>query len=287
MSWRERDYTWFSESSGEAIRDWRSLLPPAGATGLLVAHLTGFILALLLRHGVSDNAAESIALTNALNFWTVLTHPIATTNGLMLSSAIFAIWSLAGRIETFFGMRRMLGLYFGGNILGGLAYVVVAFYRPMNASASLAEPVGGVMAWLVTAWVLLPFENVNIFGRTFTLRSAALTFAGVVAAFTVLQYGPGSTAWVAAACAGAAVAPALDAIQAALDRRTGRTARNSRPARRIDAPRPGSDESPPAIPEIDDLLAKISRSGLGSLSDEERSRLESARLARLKREGRG
>lgn len=285
MSWRERDYTWFSESSDAAIRDWRRLLPPVGATGLIVAHLTGFIVALLLRHGVSDNAAESLALTNALNPWTVVTHPIATTNGLMLSCTLLAIWSLAGRIEDLLGARRMLLLYFGGNIIAGLAYVVTARFWPMNASAALAEPVGAAAAWLVTAWTLLPYENVPIFGRTFTLRGASLTVGAVVAAFTVLQYGPGSTAWVGAACAGGAFAPVIDAAYAVLARRKSRHAVASPVRQRRgpeSLPRPTTPDRVPELPEIDDLLAKISRSGLGSLTDEERARLESARRARLK-----
>lgn len=291
MSWRERDYTWFSEGGGAALRDWRNFLPAAGATGLLVAHLTGFIIALLLRHGVSDNAAESIALTNALNAWTVFTHPIATTNGLMLSCTFFAIWSLAGRIEDLLGMPRMLALYAGGNVLAGLAYVVIARFWPTNASAALSEPVGAIAAWIVTIWTLLSFENVAFFGRFFSLRSVALTFGAIVAALTVMQYGPGATAWLTAAFVGGAVAPVIDAAYALRARRQQRAApaemRANQAARRPESPRRIAPAPEPIgeLPEIDDLLAKISRSGIDSLTDDERSRLEAARKARLERDG--
>jgi membrane associated rhomboid family serine protease len=291
MSWRERDYTWFSESSGAALRDWRSLLPPPGATGLLVAHLTGFIIALLLRHGVSENAAESIALTNELNAWTVFTHPIATTNGLMLSCILCGVWSLAGRIEDLLGMRRMLALYAGGNVLAGLAFVVIARFWPINASASLSEPVGAVAAWVVTIWTLLPFENVGLFGRFFSLRSVGLTCTAIVATLTVMQYGPGATAWLTAAFVGGAVAPVIDVAYTLVARRRQRaesapsrptrSERRSEPARRTNpAPEPESQ-----LPEIDDLLAKISRAGIDSLTASERARLEAARKARLERDG--
>jgi hypothetical protein len=92
--------------------------------------------------------------------------------------------------------------------------------------------------------------------------------------------GPGAPGWLAALIAGGLAAPAVQLLPGAPTRR-------QRPPRPVVTPSVPFEVPPPAEsldePDIDDVLAKISRSGLTSLSPAERERLEAARQAKLRR----
>lgn len=293
MSWEERDYTWSGEGGGWRIEDWRRFFPPAGTLTLVIVHLVGWIFVTILLHAVSEDAAASVQLDSGLRPWAILTHPIATTSGLLSGLALFCLWPLAARIEEQMGRKKMLALYFSGNTFAALGYIAVAGFSPRHASAPLNLPVGAMAAWALAAWRGLPFESLAIFGRFIPLRNMSAWIAIAAAVICVAGYRDGAGAWLLAAVCGGAVAPVLEVIDQFRVRRQqridvvapNRVRRAARNAETFLSSEPvSSSQSDPPERDIDDLLAKISRNGLASLTAEERARLEAARQSRLRRE---
>lgn len=288
MSWRERDYTWFPGGK-RGYRDrtgtWREFVPPAATCMLLLLHVAGFIFVASTNAG-RDGVPAFALFGGGFSWLGVVAHPIASPSALTALFVVSAVWTLGGRIESALGARTMLPLYLLGNLIGGLAYVAVAAVRPELALAPLMTPVGGLLAWTATAWRKLSYELVAVFVKEMPLAKVAAFLAAVAVVMVVLSAGLGAAAWVAAAAAGVAVPVALDAATGVSFRRTRRKApsrvvpREAVVAADVESELDGSS---PAAPEIDDILAKISRAGLSSLTADEKDRLEQARLARLRR----
>lgn len=290
MSWEERDYTWSGER-GAWRENWARLLPPAGTLVLVVAHLSGWILVTILNYAVTEGAARALQLDSELRPWAILTHPIATTSGLLSGLAILCLWPLAARIEEQMGRSRMLALYFSGNILAALGFIAVAGFSPKHGTAPLNLPSGALAAWSLAAWRSLPLESLPIFGRFIPLKHVIAWLAIGAAVICVAGFRDGALAWLFAAVCGAAIAPVIEAAAAVRWRRrmavitSGRSRRAADFSDSVESKRPASEPRVDRLEgDLDELLAKISKSGLASLTSDERSRLEVARLKRLRRE---
>ncbi len=296
MSWEERDYTWSGES-GAWREQWARFLPPVGTLALVLAHLSAWIFVTILHYAVSEKAASSLQLDSELRPWAILTHPLATTSGLLSGLAIICLWPLAARIEEQMGRGRMLALYFSGNTLAALGFIAVAGFSPKHGVAPLNLPSGALAAWSLAAWRSLPLESIPILGRFVPLKNMIAWVAIGAAVVCVAGYREGATAWLFAALCGAAIAPVLEAITSIRSRRRQRVAVVAHPRVRraahfsdpVVSPRSAAESIlDPLEGELDELLAKISKSGLASLTPDERSRLEVARQNRLQSErGRG
>lgn len=287
MSWRERDYTWFPGSDRpyrDRVATWREFAPPRATTGLLLLHLAGFILTAVL--GRSPSAPDfALRGVDGITWLGVLTHPIAGASVFTLLFVMMAIWILGGRIEASLGARTLLVPYALGGLAGGLAYVAVASIRPELGAAPLITPLGAMMAWTTIIWRRLPFESIPVFLKEFPLAKVAAFVAALGAAGMVLTAGLGAAAWMAAGLTGMAIPIVTDGMSAWRVRRaTPRTrgfASPSSAAARSD--RENAEQTAPGeVIEIDDILAKISRGGMASLTNEDKSRLEEARRARLR-----
>lgn len=290
MSWEERDYTWSGENGA-----WREnlgrLLPPVGTLALVIAHLSGWILVTILYYAVSEDAAKALQLDSELRPWAILTHPIATTSGLLSGLAILCLWPLAARIEEQMGRGRMLALYFSGNMLAALGFIAVAGFSPRHGFAPLNLPSGALAALSLAAWRSLPLESLPVFGRFIPLKNMIAWVAIGAAVICVAGYRDGALAWLFAAVCGAAIAPVIEAAASIRSYRRQRVAVGARGRGRGASGFSDSVDSPRQEPqidrlegELDELLAKISKSGLASLTSDERSRLEVARQKRLRRE---
>lgn len=287
MSWRERDYTWFG-GKGRGYRDragtWREHLPPPATRVLVLLHLAGFIL--VATTSGAETAPQLMLGGGQVSGLGVIAHPIAAPSAFTLLFVITVVWTLGGRIESHLGPRTMLALYLLGNILGGLAFVAVAGLRPELTIAPLMTPLGAMMAWTTVVWRRLSFELVAIFVKEFPLAKVAAFIAALGGVIMLLSFGLGATGWFSAAAAGMAVPVVLD-VAAELRfsrRRRGPQIRARRPTPEIEPEDDRSIDPAGQTVEIDEILAKISRSGMASLTAEERSRLEEARQARLRRE---
>ena len=134
---------------------------------------------------------------------------------------------------------------------------------------------------MLGAWRRLKDEVVSVFGKLMTTAKLTAIGAAIIAGLTFLRGGPGATGWLIAAAAGSLAWPAVNLLseisRPTAKLRASRRGRDAGSAPRHDASEPTDDA------ELDEILAKISREGLESLSPAERERLEEARRTRLRR----
>ncbi len=208
----------------------------------------------------------------------ILLHAFAANGAFQALLMIVSIAALGGLVERRVGPLRTAVLALAGSALAGLAFFSVGRLAPPLAEYPLVAPFGALAAMGVCAWHVADSESVSVFGTLMGLRRVLLITAGVLVGLALFAAGAGAFAWLAALAAGGACAPlSLIALSPGLPtRRRARTAPKARTGR----------ESPTLdVPEIDEILAKISRSGLGSLSDAERDRLDAARRTLRARSG--
>ena len=254
------------------------VLPPRWSLVLIGLHVVSF---LALRMTQAD---EGHALGPLLGLaggegpaWGVLLHPLATERVLTLLFVVFVIWALGGRLEARDGPGQMLVMYVGGNLLAGAVYFVAARWQPELASLELDYPAGAFAAWCLMAWRSMRSDFISVFGWMSTVAKLVAIAAGVSIALRLLGNGMGAVAWLAAIAAGSTAASMTEGVWA-LRRRSSRP----RPATRRPARRRPKAARTPAEPDIDEILARISREGMDALSQEDLDRLEAARRAKLR-----
>ncbi len=280
MGWRDRDYSkdepWTQRGAAGAIFRW-----PSRAAGVLIlVHVGAFVLMLLIgtepggaavvqNLSLSDKQAHPLA---------IVTHPLATRDLLSIIVTIFILWTLAARVEQQFGWRRMIALYAAGNLLAGAAFFTLARLWPPLAGAGLDSPTGAFAAWCVIAYRGMSDQMVPVFGRMHRLsRVVAVSIAIAVTLMLALR-GLGTIGWAAALTAGGCAEPVIANVGGGLVRMPRRT--HLRPS--IPDEDGGGRLRGPDPFDVDDILAKISRNGIGSLTPRDRDRLEAARQARLR-----
>lgn len=288
MGWQDRDY--YRESTWSIRRiDWSPYLPPRGCVALIVLHIAAFV---LLAVAASDEGlawrARITLVSENLTAWALLLHPFSTSSIFTLIFVAFAIGWLGGRVEREAGTRRLIVLYVLGTLAGGLAFCGLGLLLPVLTLHPLDLPLGAIVAWGAHVSRREAFEVVGVFDKLVRLPKLLAILGGIWAALVLLRAGPAALGWFVAAAGGAAAFFAVE-LTPAWWRRLGRPAGG---AVRAAPPRIGRIEREPVrphepeAPDIDDILAKISRSGLDSLTDEERERLEAARRAKLRASGR-
>ncbi len=274
MGWQERDYS--DQTYRERLSAaWAIARPPRVTLALMILHGVAFVLVLAL--SAREGGGRSLALVAPVHTWGVLTHAVATSSLFTAVFVVLALWSLGGRLEPLVGRPRLLANYLLGTLAGGAAYYGVARAAPVLASGPLDYPVGVLAGLCLLAVRTLRHERVQVLGWGTSAARLYALLAAVVVALEVVRFGVGAGAWLAAAAAGAAAVGLVEEL-ARLLRRKGRR----RPVR----PSIPDDDTPHPLfepPDIDDVLAKISRSGLASLTPAERQRLEDARRALRRR----
>ena len=282
MGWRDREYaqTWEGES-GRVVRGVH--LPPRGTLALVVLHVLAFLIVWGLPSDEGLDVSALLAVSGpAPHPLAILAHPVATTRLGTLALVVFAGWTLGARLESRFGTARLLALYVCGNLLAGAVCFAVARWQPDLAAAALSFPAGALVAWCLAAWRGLADEFFSLFGRLLTVAKTAALAAVIAAGVVLLLNGRGASALLAGAAIGGVAEPLVEGLAALRRRRARRrspTPTEHRPTR--PATRPA--QPPPDEPDIDDILAKISRQGLDSLTQAERDRLETASRAKQRR----
>lgn len=277
MGWRDRDYSEpsFRESISTSLGVRR---PPNGTLALLILQAAAFIPVTLLASGAARAPVSSLALTaGSFHPWAILTHAIATTSVLSVIFVLLALWALGARLEPELGTPRLLFVYLLGNLAGGAAFLGTASGSAALATSPLDSPSGALagLCWLV--WRHARHEHVQLLGRVTSAGRVFALCALAVVALRVIASGIGAAAWLAAVAAGIAAAVGVERCPAPRRVSARPTPRVVRPSVPKTSPAPPVDE-----PDIDDVLAKISRSGMQSLTDEERQRLEVARQVKLR-----
>lgn len=275
MSWEHRSYSW--DSGRDARPSPRNLLLTPVTLALLIVHAMGFLVVQMMLFDVGRDAAAFFPLVGGASHpAAIVLHPVSTQSVLSLAFVLLILWSAGKTLETALGGVRLLRAYLAGNLVAGGVYFGLARLLPGSAQAPLMEPIGALAAWSALAVHHLGRELTPILGRNIPVRRLIAICCGVVALLMLARYGAGSAAWLVAACAGGALPLALETARFVRPWR--------RPVRRRAEPRPSRESrSAPSEADIDEILAKISREGLSSLTESERARLEEARQLRLRR----
>ena len=278
----DRDYSKARPGEQAGGTDWASYLPPRGSLILIVLHLFAFFMVLVLRHDEGDQALSMFFLRGeSLNPVAILLHPFGVISLLTLIFVIYAIWVLGGRIESRFGAARLCYSYVLGTLLAGIVFLGFAQLSPAHSEYELAMPAGALAAWTLGAWRGLNDEMVSVFGKLMTTAKAVAIGAAIVAGLVFFRAGPSATGWLIAAAAGSLAWPALNLfLGGSTHRAAASTAMTYRFPARSNKP---SSSDVLTDREIDEILAKISRNGIDSISEEDRQRLEDARKAKLRR----
>ncbi|MGE0480257.1 MAG: rhomboid family intramembrane serine protease [Phycisphaerae bacterium] len=301
MGWHDRDYSHPARGDGALAR-----LGLGGrtrvATILIVVHAAAFFLLLMFHLDGAPGLGASLALSGeSARPLAVLTHAYATGNIVSLLLTVYALWAIGSRIEERDGAHRMLALYFLGNLAAGAAYYAIAMWRPNFAGVVLDSPIGAIAAWLISFRRSLSDETMELLGRT--IRLPHLIAAAVMLAILLLIAfsGVGAAAWLGAIAAGvmtgefverrsiprresvelpdAEIVPRKSPLRAIAAVASQRSKVSAHPQTTPATP------TPSPLPDIDPILAKISREGFAALSDAEREQLEAARQAMLKQRG--
>ncbi|RMF82594.1 MAG: hypothetical protein D6744_05915 [Planctomycetota bacterium] len=294
MSWETRDYYRTEE------RDWsggaRPSLPSPGVLTLLLLHATTFLIVAMMHVGEGRQLARMLSFHGGDSGWpAIIAHPYAFSTlqfgvAIGLAFTLYVVWILGSMIEREFGAARLLTLYVAGNLAAGIAFFALAITSPNAATRELNAPIGALAAWGMVGWFRFDDRLVMVFGRPMTFSRVIGWAAAIVVGLAILTGGAGSTAWTAAVVAGAGTGwlaeqlPSIHIGRLLASRRPKTRRRTSDEAASARPPRPARP-TPPVEDDIDDVLAKISRSGIDSLTAEERERLEAARLARLRASG--
>lgn len=283
MSWRDREYHSedFDDSYAglSAPRSMGVRRPPPFTLALMVVHGLAFVLALAMRFDQGDASAGEFAWFDPrANPAGILLHPFLTTSPFSAAFVALALWSLAGRIEQRLGPRPLLALYITGNLVAGSVFFALAQVQPAVAVYPLQYPAGALAAMCGAAWQHFQQEPVQVFGKATTLARMYAICAAIVAGLALLSGQQGAIAWLIAVALGGGSAWGLQWWRHNTSRRPRRTSAHA------NFPVPGPPKPAPADREIDDILDKISRNGVESLSDEDRQRLETARQKKLKRD---
>jgi membrane associated rhomboid family serine protease len=276
MGWQDREYGNGPYADADA-GVWSRVRRPTGVTlGLMIGHVAALLLATLLRRDLAG-AAESLTwiVTSPLG---ILLHPYLTSKLLTGVFVVLALWSLGGRLEARIGHGRLLTVYLLGNLLAGSVYWALVHAAPPLAAAPLEYPVGALAAFCLLAWRVLRHDAVAVFGRTTSTAMVYAISAAIVITLQLLTERQGAVAWVLAAGGGTAAVGLVQGLAHVIG-----AARQRRPRVHPSIPR-APRPAPTAEPELDDLLAKISRGGLDSLTPAEHERLEAARRRLLRRE---
>lgn len=280
MSWRDREYTQaeydtpgFGGGGGLGFRR-----PPPATLTLLILHTLAFFIVVGARPGNPDLVPALALQGPQATLLGILVHPFAADAFFTALFALVILWTVGGQVESAVGAARYVTLYVVANIAAGSGYYLLAHALPALAGNPLNYPVGALAACWLIAWQLSRRLPTQFLGWITTAGKLYAIGGGIIIALELLRYGVGSVGWLLAVAVGVATglvcqrAPALFA---------------PRPRLRVHPSIPRA-APPPAAPDpneaaLDQLLDKIRRSGLDSLTAEERKQLEAARQAKLRR----
>lgn len=269
MGWREREYHHEGDSYGAP---WPEFLPPSATLGLITAHLTGFFVVLMVNAGVGVREARWFPMTADAPPIAILLHPFANRSFTTVAGVLLALYWLGRRLEPRMGSRAMLIFYLAGNLAAGVIYFALSHIWPSVAHMPMTAPVGGLACLAAIAWRRLAGEVTPVFGAWAPAPRFVAFWVAVLIAWNLISAQGNPVAWLAATMGGGmvGVGPGLRFGRPRINLPRLRSVRRARPIE-------------PDDQDIDDILAKISRDGIDSLTEHEKSRLEEARRARLRR----
>ena len=234
--------------------------------------------ALLPPNVLQDLLALSLESVNEGRLWQFFSFIFLHAGPLHLIGNLLLLYFAGREVEPILGTRHLLGLYFGGNFLGGVAHVVASAYGWVPVDVPLVGISAGVIAVIAAYATILPDLDVRLslfFVLPVKTRAKYLGIGALLIAIAlwITQAAPalGPAAMVSGSVFGWIYAKQLGfgcphALQRYFLRRKQRAER--------------LDRMPPEQfinEEIDPILEKISQQGMQSLTRAERRILEKGR----------
>ena len=197
-------------------------------------------------------------------FWQLVTYQFLHANELHIFVNMLALWFAGRELEPVVGTPRFVLLYLVGGIVGGLAQIVFSSGPLIGASASVCA----VLLTLTTLFPQLPVTALIFFVLPLRMKARTLGFALV--GITILTWISGLMPEVGhlAHLGGFATGAVFGLIYRG---RLGEGGNFFAPA----PPLPRDGDASPSLLTLDDVVAKMMRRGIESLTRDELRILES------------
>jgi len=208
--------------------------------------------------------------------WTIVTYMFLHGGVFHILFNMLALYFFGTQMEGVLGRRRFLVLYFGGGVVGGLAYVALQVFTSNFFAQPCVPAIGAsaaVMAVLVLCAIYFPNQLVFFFFVPIPMKWLVTLLVAVDLLYSITAYkdGVAHIAHLGGAAFGYLFWRLSPVVKRWLDRVEDRR-------RERDAQRRVDDER-----RMDELLAKIGREGFQSLSVRERFELDAIRRRRQDR----
>jgi len=250
-------------------------MPPA-LKALLIANAALFLVCFLLPEPAYDWVMNWLAIAPGtwrglapfVPLWQLLSYGFlhSVTNPSHILFNMLTLYMFGLMLEQELGARRFLILYFVAQVLGGVSYLVIALAS--GSSVPLLGASGGCFGVMVAAAALWPRRGAIMIIFPLTLRTLALIFVGleVFSLLVILKGAPSDGVAHVTHLAGALYGYAAvrlgwirwDPVRALNERRVTKAVEDA-----------AADEQ-----RMDQLLEKIHREGMASLSRSEREFLK-------------
>jgi membrane associated rhomboid family serine protease len=210
--------------------------------------------------------------------WRVATYGLVNPPSLWFAVDMVMIAMFGREVERFFGRRRFLALYACIYLLPAVLFTALGFWVPTQLMGET-----GAFALFIAFATLYP-DAMMLFGMTAKWAAAILIGIFSLMAVAYHDWTGGASLWATSAFAYAAVRFERGELALPRVRLPWRRPR----LRVIDGGqgRGAGPTGPGSMEEVDTLLDKIARSGISSLTREERVTLDSARERLARREPR-
>jgi len=209
---------------------------------------------------------HSIDVVEKFRVWQLGTHLFLHHDIFAVFFDALALYFFGSMIEEMVGRKKYAILFFGGGLISAVVFTAIGYL--WLRGAQYAGPMGAIMAVLVMAACSRPNDTVIFFIFPMRLKYVVLLYVVADIYYTLTTLGPGSLAHLAGAGWGLAFWKYQGRVGQALERLD--EAFESRAREKKEATEREFEE------DVDRVLDKIAREGMGSLSPRERKLLDEA-----------
>lgn len=185
MSWRDRPYSDESDGRPELRLNLRK---PSSLVGwLIVANVAVLILRMALKAfsgpDLNDYFGLSLSGLGHMYFWQPVTYMFMHDGTWHLLMNMLGLYIFGSEFERGFGRQRFAQFYGTCGVVGGLAYLLLAWRAPLLAGSGLVGASGAVYGLLIAAMIFFPHIQVVLIIFPMPIR----VFGAIVGAILLLQ----------------------------------------------------------------------------------------------------
>ena len=209
--------------------------------------------------------------------WRIFTYGLLSPPSIWFAIEMVMIVWFGRELEKFYGRRKFLSLYAGLYLAPPIVLSLVGLMQPTFLSGR-----SGAFGLFIAFATLYP--NVAFFFNLLA-KWLALILVGI---YSLMALSSRDTTgliylWTTVGFAFAFIRDQQGLLSFPTFTRASREQSRAKPARPVESPRPTQTLSSSSMAEVDALLDKIAQSGIGSLTPQERAKLDAARSEMMKR----